>query len=142
MWRGPPAHHRSHLGKPVPDHLETACPPITVLPARHLSFLSRLPHTRVCSREHHAPSKCNRCLAVAQAPLSSRPPHLCLLTARSGWQQRPDARTCSEKGQGPGGQGRRRRRGSAHILEHRELISPPRLSPTALCIPASHFHPY
>ena len=87
------------------------------------------------------------CLSVAQAPLSSARPHLWLLTARSGWQQRPDARTCSEKGQGPAGQEEEEEEECAHILEHRENpahLSSTRLSPTAFCIPAaaSHFCQY
>ena len=52
----------SHLGKPVPDHLGTARPPITVAQACAIqTFLGRHPHTRLCSRDNrHTPSKCNR----------------------------------------------------------------------------------
>ena len=46
---GPPAHQRSHLGKPVPDHREPALPPITVALLRaNQPFLN--PRTCLCSR--------------------------------------------------------------------------------------------
>ena len=46
---GPPAHHGSHLGKPVPDHREPALPPITVALLRaNQPFLN--PRTCLCSR--------------------------------------------------------------------------------------------
>ena len=55
---GPPAHQRSHLGKPVPDHREPALPPITVALLRaNQPFLN--PRTCLCSRREE-PSKCNR----------------------------------------------------------------------------------
>ena len=78
------------------------------------------------------PRRCLRALSSG-----SGRPHLCLLTARSGRRQRPDARTCSEKGQeGAGWAEEEEEEECAHILEHRgrtnALISPPRLSPTAL----------
>ena len=63
VWRGPPAHHGSHLGKPVPDHLETARPPITVArtcyPDPFLVLGST--HALVSTQENnHTPlSKCN-----------------------------------------------------------------------------------
>ena len=74
-------------------------------------FLGLACHPRTClnSREQpHPPCPSATappcCLSVAQAPSSSARPHLWLLTARSGWQQqqRPDGRTCSEKGQAGG----------------------------------------
>ena len=65
MWRGPPAHHRSHLGKPVPDHLETACPPITVLPARVTYPFLVASHTLVSAQESTTPPPS----ATAASPL-------------------------------------------------------------------------
>ena len=67
------------------------------LPPTHLSLLKRTT-TPPCPSATAPPC----CLSVAQAPSSSARPHLWLLTARSGWQQRPDGRTCSEKGQAGG----------------------------------------
>ena len=143
VWQGPPAHHGSHLGKPVPDHLETARPPITVARTCYPDpFLVFATHAQSCLLKRTTTPPCPSatappcCLSVAQAPSSSARPHLWLLTARSGWQQqRPDARTCSEKGQA-GGQVRcGRTYWSIGRTQRSSLQS--RLSPTALpCIPA------
>ena len=123
---GPPAHQRSHLGKPVPDHREPALPPITVALLRaNQPFLN--PRTCLCSRreEHSSPLPSatarpllpRRCLRALSS--GSGRPHLCLLTARSGRRQRPDARTCSEKGQEGAGWAEEEEEECAHILEHR-----------------------
>ena len=139
MWRGRAPAHGEQLtpGQTSPRSSGNSSPPHHCCPRMCYPdpFLGAT-HTLVSAEEITGtppPSATSHpcCLSVAQAPLSSARPHLWLLTARSGWQQRPDARTCSEKGQGPAGQERRRRRSARTYwsIGRTPLISPAPDSP-------------
>ena len=111
VWRGRAPAHGEQLtpGQTSPRSSGNSSPPHHCCPRMCYPdpFLGTT-HTLVSAEEITGtppPSATSHpcCLSVAQAPLSSARPHLWLLTARSGWQQqRPDARTCSEKGQAGG----------------------------------------
>ena len=151
VWRGPPAHHGSHLGKPVPDHLETARPPITVArtcyPDPFLVLGST--HALVSTQENnHTPlSKCNHPPLLPQRCPSTlvvcpSPPLVADCALRLAAAARCQDLFRERAGAGWAGEEEEE---CAHILEHRENPAhlSTRLSPTASCIPAAcHFYQY
>ena len=141
VWRGPPAHHGSHLGKPVPDHLETARPPITVartcypdpflvLGSTHALFSTQENNHTPLSKCNHPPLLPQRCpstLVVCPSPPLVADCALRLAAAAARCQD-----LFRERAGGWAGEVR------AHILEHREnptahLSNPDSPQP---CIPA------
>ena len=134
MWLCPPAHHGSHLGKPVPDHLETARPPITVArtcyPPDPFLVLSST-HALVSTQENNhtplvqaqppplLPQRCPSTLIVRPSPPLVADCALRLAAAAAArWQD-----LFRERAGGWAGEVR----WALHILEHRE--NPPPISP-------------